>query len=172
MIKRRGTAGGPVDTLIDKLISDINISVGSQSSKTNNGAGYIDPVTGAHIIRAYNNSGGRLVQGGLVTPSLTPSLTIGITYAGFSERNISGVVFKEVAPNSIGEIVIKGPCQVYFNPNGSTFGESFRMSFATDHISANVGMAESESFNRIAGPFKVGSVFETRVGEGLAWCLI
>jgi hypothetical protein len=129
---------------------------------------------GGLAIKLTNKTGANTIKGYLVHPSPTTNYAVSLTPV--NEPDILGVFYENgVADGEEVWIVIQGIADVYFGD--STTREHFaRMSITTDTGSAE-GVATSEAIP--SSPFandkhfqEIGHVIESRVGAGLAKCVL
>lgn len=170
MYKRPFTSGSrPVDKLFDYVISILNTM--AKPSISSGAIQKVVPVTddGGMYITGVNGMAYKLIKGTLVKVSTTSLGQFVITNE--NDYNVAGIVYEDTLPGADLKVVYSGNVYVYFNSNGSTMGDYFRMSRSEDTANTDDGKAHSQS-SRPDALWLKGYVQETRIGEGLALCTI
>lgn len=160
-----------------ELLSFIDFYNRNQSSSKTSGISETNPyylVTdiGGIAFRVSNLSGVLLPKGYVVKVSQS-STGLGVTLSDEDDFEFTGVVWEPIPPYSLtGYAVMFGPADVWFNSLGSTSGHGIRMSRSDDTVNDDTGKACSVSTNEIDIIAYSGQASETRVGEGLARCVL
>jgi len=169
MYQRKSTTGfATVDRAFDDLIAYINRMGGSTGAT---GAITQYPITteGGFYIAGINGMGYKLQRGVLVKASTTDTQKFII--CNEDNYNVSGIIYEDSNPGEACKVIVSGYAQVYFNSNGATMGDYFRMSKTADTVNTDTGKAQSQSTKPDALWLK-GFVHQSVVGSGLALCSI
>ena len=166
----RKTSGiKPVDTVFEdvyRILNGLNTLSGSASSS----GGFIITEIGGLACLVHNQSGVVLPEGYLVRASEYSTLR-SVTLARENDFDVPGIVYKEIPVNALGYMVFAGPCDVWFNANGS-FARGY-VQMSRDYSTGNddTGKAQCGNVDDPDSIAVLGYVFQTRSGEGLARCI-
>ncbi|MBT8489893.1 MAG: hypothetical protein KJN62_02475 [Deltaproteobacteria bacterium] len=176
MILTRKTTGFPsVDKVTDDIYRLLKKVEAGVSSGSDPGVYIITPLGGI-AMRVTNVAGYKLQTGYLVQMSATANRSVILAPQG-TYFNVAGVVYTDIANGEEGYVVTTGPCDVYFNSNGATAGDYFRISLTTDTANNDNGKAHSASGSGSIPEDRfdlvrfLGFVQDTITGEGLARCV-
>lgn len=170
MYKRSFSSGSRIiDKLFDEVYKILNTI--QKLSVTSGAVQKVVPITdeGGLYVTGVNGMGFKLSKGTLVKVSTTTSGQFVITNQ--DDYNVAGIVYEDTLPGAVLKVVYSGNVYVYFNSEGSTMGDYFRMSRSGDTANTDDGKAHSQS-SRPDALWLKGYVQETIAGEGLALCTI
>jgi len=164
----RKTCGSPpIDRVFDDVYRILNRLDSGVTAASSPSAGQ------QNLVQVTNGGGTDINMGYLVHVDTTADYSVVLSPE--DAYDITGIVYDSViVSGGTGYIVPVGSgyADVYFNSNGATRGEYFRMSKSGDTGNTDTGKAESETINRIDTIRNLGFVMQSRVGEGLARCFL
>lgn len=169
--RKRTTGNNSVDRALDDIyyiLNHLNQSGGSGGGSSS-GQWIITDIGGLACI-VQNLSGGVIPAGYLVKASPASTLRA-VTLANENDFDVVGVAYKEIHAYALGYIVVTGPCDVYFNSNGSFAGGYYQMSRDDSTGNDDTGKAQCGDVNDADTIAVAGYTFQTRTGEGIARCI-
>jgi hypothetical protein len=170
--RKRTTGVISIDRALDDIyhiLNHLNQS-GGGGGGSSSGQWIITDIGGLACI-VQNLSGGVIPAGYLVKASPASTLRA-VTLANENDFDIAGVAYKEIPAYALGYIVVSGPCDVYFNSNGSFAGGYYQMSRDDSTGNDDTGKAHCGSVAEPDIISVLGYVFQARSVEGLARCIL
>lgn len=169
--RKRTTGVISIDRALDDIyhiLNHLNQS-GGGGGGSSSGQWIITDIGGLACI-VQNLSGGVIPAGYLVKASPASTLRA-VTLANENDFDVAGVAYKEIPAYALGYIVVSGPCDVYFNSNGSFAGGYYQMSRDDSTGNDDTGKAQCGDVDEPDTIAVLGYVFQTRTGEGIARCI-
>jgi hypothetical protein len=168
VVYHRKLTGIPnVDRVFDHVYSILN-KINSVPGSSTIGSSYAITPEGGIAFRVINGSTSAISKGFLVRASSSANRSVILAVP--NSFDIIGAVYNTIAPGAYGYVVHTGPADVWFNQNGSTRQNYFRMTNDGDTTGDVVGKAQSDAVESPDSLMVLGYVFDTRSGEGLARC--
>lgn len=169
MYQRKSTSGDTkIDRMFDDFIDYVN-RMGLTSGTTASMTQYPITPEGGHYWTGINGMGYKLQKGILVKASLSDDNKFII--CNEDDYNVSGVIYEDTPAGGTCKVVYSGPAYVYFNSNGVSRGDFWRMSKAADTVNDDTGKAQGKS-EKPDSLWLKGFAHYSLIGEGLALCSV